>query len=98
MKREMSLVEVNINPIMLEDPVRIAWYGVLVVVGIFVGLAIALKLVKRYQLTSSEFMSFFTVAFLGGIIGARLVHVIDTLEFYLARPELIPQIWLGGFS
>ena len=83
---------------MLEDPVRIAWYGVLVVGGILVGLAIALKLAKSYQLTPSQLLSFFTAAFVGGIIGARLIHVIDTLDLYLARPELIPQIWLGGFS
>lgn len=90
--------EIEMNPMLLENLLSIAWYGVLVVVGILVGLAIALILLKRYQLTTSEFMSFFIIAFVGGIVGARLVHVIDTLEFYMAQPELIPQIWLGGFS
>jgi phosphatidylglycerol:prolipoprotein diacylglycerol transferase len=90
--------EININPIMVEDPVRIAWYGVLVVTGIVVGLSLALKLAKSYELTPPQIMSFFGVLFWGGIIGARLVHVINAHELYLAYPELIPQIWRGGFS
>jgi phosphatidylglycerol:prolipoprotein diacylglycerol transferase len=43
-------------------------------------------------------MSVFGVLFAGGVIGARLVHVIDRFDFYLAHPELIHQIWRGGFS
>lgn len=91
-------IDIIIDPIILQDPVRIPWYGVLVVSGIVVGLAIALKLAKIYQLTPSQIMSLFVVLFAGGIIGARLVHVIDALDFYRAHPELIHQIWRGGFS
>ncbi|MCL0077378.1 prolipoprotein diacylglyceryl transferase [Dehalococcoidia bacterium] len=94
----MSLVEININPIMLEEPVRISWYGVFIIAAIILGLSLALKLAKRYEVTPSQILSFFVAAFLGGVIGARLVHVVCALDFYLARPELIPQIWLGGFS
>jgi phosphatidylglycerol:prolipoprotein diacylglycerol transferase len=92
------MVEINLNPILLEDPVRIAWYGVLVVAGIVVGLAIALKLGKRCELTPSQIISPFVALFVGGIIGARLVHVIDAFDFYLAHPELILRFDLGGFS
>jgi phosphatidylglycerol:prolipoprotein diacylglycerol transferase len=91
-------IEININPTLLEDPVWIPWYGVLVASGIVVGLAIALKLAKSYELTPSQILSFFGFLFAGGLIGARLVHVIDALDFYLAHPELIHQIWRGGFS
>ncbi|MCL0084505.1 prolipoprotein diacylglyceryl transferase, partial [Dehalococcoidia bacterium] len=92
------MIEININPIMLEEPVRISWYGVFIIAAIILGLSLALKLAKRYEVTPSQILSFFVAAFLGGIIGARLVHVVCALDFYLAHAELIPQIWLGGFS
>ena len=33
-----------------------------------------------------------------GIIGARLVHVVDQLPYYLAHPEQVLFIWTGGIA
>ena len=35
---------------------------------------------------------------MGGIIGARAVHVIDQLSYYLQHPEQIFFIWTGGIA
>ena len=35
---------------------------------------------------------------IAGIVGARLVHVIDQLTYYLSHPEQILFIWTGGIA
>jgi prolipoprotein diacylglyceryl transferase len=35
---------------------------------------------------------------IGGIVGARLVHVIDQWQYYIAHPEQIFFIWTGGIA
>jgi phosphatidylglycerol:prolipoprotein diacylglycerol transferase len=37
-------------------------------------------------------------AIVGGVIGARIYHVIHQWNFYSANPSLIPQVWNGGLG
>lgn len=82
----------------MEVPFRIAWYGILIIAALALSLFIALKLAKKYDLDSSHVLSLSLATIPGGLIGARLFHVIDKFDFYLANPKLIPLFWEGGFS
>jgi phosphatidylglycerol:prolipoprotein diacylglycerol transferase len=35
---------------------------------------------------------------IGGVVGARLYHVIHEWAYYAAHPALIPQVWIGGLG
>ena len=37
-------------------------------------------------------------AIIGGIVGARLVHVVDNWSFYQANPGQVIAIWSGGIG
>ena len=37
-------------------------------------------------------------AIIGGVIGARVIHVIDNLDFYTDNPSQIIAIWAGGIG
>ncbi len=80
-------------------PVRVYWYGLLFVVGISVGYAIAKRLWKKY-IPSAE-NDFFDIAFwmlVAGIAGARLYHVLNEIGYYTSFPGEIFALWKGGLA
>ena len=68
----------------------------------FVAVAVAVILVGRWAPTrgvrSDDVYSIATWAIVFGVIGARLVHVIDELDFYTGSPGQILAIWEGGIG
>jgi len=68
-------------------------------VGIFFGVWLPVRLLKA-RVPEDALYAVATPAVIGGIIGARLFHVIDcwSLCGYDKDPLLIPQIWNGGIA
>lgn len=91
-------IEIGLNPYLIETPFRLHWYLVLLLIGLILGGFIALKLAKRYGLTSSRTLFFLLAAIPGGLIGARLFHVADTFHLYRDNLILILRFWEGGFA
>jgi len=68
------------------------------VLGIVVAVLLTLRLAKRAGISEE---SIFTSAFcivLFGLIGARLVHVLDNLDLYGDDPASIFAFWEGGLA
>lgn len=90
---------IEIDPVLLNlGPFTIRWSGLMIAVGIVAGLAIAIRETRRRRLPED---ATFACAFWGifaGIIGARLLHVVDRLDFYLQNPELIIGLQPGGLA
>lgn len=76
-----------------------AWHGIFTAVGIFFGVALPVRLL-RGRVAEDALYAVATPAVIGGIIGARLFHVIDcwSLCGYDTNPLLIFQIWTGGIA
>jgi len=91
------VIELPFDPNVHIGPITLAWHGIFTAVGIFFGAALALRLI-RDRVSEDDGYAVATWGVVGGILGARVVHVIDHLPFYLEHPEQIPQIWTGGIA
>lgn len=73
-------------------------YGLVIGIAIVMGLWLMEIQAKKQHLKADDFYSLSWVILLGGIIGARLYHVI--MEFNLYQDQLwqILKVWQGGMS
>ena len=92
----------RISPVIVQlGPIALRWYGLMYLVGYFVGFQLAVKRIERgaTRLTRRQLDTLVGYLFIGMLVGARLVYVIvyDSAE-YRAHPLEIFAIWRGGLS
>jgi phosphatidylglycerol:prolipoprotein diacylglycerol transferase len=95
----MFQFEIGIDPIIAEiGPFALRWYTLAIMVAIAIAVIFTRYEFKRRGLRVRDFdmLVFFTVA--GGIIGARLFHVIDHPDRYLSDPARILAFHQGGLA
>jgi phosphatidylglycerol:prolipoprotein diacylglycerol transferase len=91
------MIEIPFDPNIHVGPLAIAWHGIFTAVGILFGVWLPLKLV-RPRISDEDATAVATWGVVAGIIGARLVHVIDQWQYYLANPLQVFLIWTGGIA
>ncbi|MFA4941856.1 MAG: prolipoprotein diacylglyceryl transferase [Patescibacteria group bacterium] len=89
----------NPNPIFLSfGPLHIYWYGLFIVIGIMMALAIYLKIAPYYNLKKDTIIDLVFWAVIFGIIGARIYHVVLEWSYYYKYPLDIFKVWQGGLA
>ncbi len=98
------MIQIPFDPEVHIGPLALAWHGIFTAVGIFFGVWLAVRLL-RGRVTEDAGYSVATWAVVGGIVGARLLHVMDCWvpgpscgEGYAADPIRILEIWTGGIA
>lgn len=95
----MNAVVGSIDPIAFRlGPIEVAWYGLIIVVGMFVAVWLSMKEANKRGI-GEEFiidLAFWIIP--AGIIGARLYYVLFELPTYLANPIKIFYFWEGGLA
>jgi phosphatidylglycerol:prolipoprotein diacylglycerol transferase len=90
---------VNVDPNLLTiGPFVLSWHGLFSAVGLGAGIWIAVRLLRGSVIPEDEVMSTAFWCTIGGLIGARLFHVVDQWDYYSQR---LPQIMLlneGGIA
>lgn len=87
------------NPVLLDlGFVKIYWYSVMILLGIFIGGNIALKEAKRYKLTEDYMSNMILYLIIYSILGARIYYVIFNWEYYGNNIVDIFKIWEGGLA
>ncbi len=78
--------------------IQIYWYSITMFLGVLCGIIIAYIEIKRKKIDVSKFenMAFFAILF--GFIGARIYYVLFNLDYYLANPIEIVEVWNGGLA
>lgn len=93
-------IVINIDPIIAQvGPLVFRWYGLMYVVGIAVGLWIAMPYARQRGLTEDDIWAAVWPSVIAGFIGARLYYVAQQpLGPYLAEPWRIFATWEGGMA
>lgn len=95
----MNGIVIDINPTILHfGHFMINWYSVIVILAIIAAVAISIRESKRKGIPTEVMYSLVPWVLLGGIVGARLFHVIDRWEIYAGNPFQIFALWQGGLA
>ena len=75
----------------------LAWHSFFAIVGMLVGVVLSVRLIRdRVPLDRGYSIAAWAVG--SGFVGARLLHVAERWDVYLADPGRIVAVWDGGSS
>jgi phosphatidylglycerol:prolipoprotein diacylglycerol transferase len=90
-------LELPFDPTLALGPFRIAWHSVLALVGMGVGSWLSIRLARR--LVKDERIYPFAIAVvIGGLVAARIGHIVDNWPQYGAHPDQLVAFWNGGVA
>lgn len=93
------VVTINVDPVAIHlGPFAIAWYGLAVGLGIGAGIWLTFREAQRKGLNTDAVADLVWWVLLGGIVGARLFHVIDRWDLYARNPLLALDLHNGGLA
>jgi len=73
-------------------------YGFLIGVGVLVGAGVCARMAGLVKLKAEDVWDGLLWVVGGGVVGARLYHVVDYWQYYMANPGEILAIWYGGLG
>ena len=90
----------NINPVAfnLFGKIEIRWYGILIALGLVLAIVLAYYIAKYRNLKADEIINFAPFAIIGGVLGARLLHVLVNISYYSKHPSYIFAFRQGGLA
>ena len=93
------MIDIVVGPnVISSGPLVLSWHGLFSLIAV----ATAVYLVGRWApmrgIDPDDIYSIAVWAIIGGIVGARLVHVVDNWSFYQANPSQVIAIWSGGIG
>lgn len=95
----MESIVVAVDPVIFRySSIAIRWYGVAIAVGIALGIWVALREARRLGLDEDAVYNTALWGVVGGLLGARLFHVLDRIDFYIQNPATVLSIQQGGLA
>ncbi len=89
----------TIPPVIIVGPLTLHLYGLLLGLGFVAALQVISQINKHTSMLCEKNLNLLVwIAVAGGIVGARLYHVVDQWMYYRAHVALIPQVWRGGLG
>ena len=90
---------INIDPnLVVLGPFVLSWHGLFSAVGLGAGIWIAVRLLQGSVVPEDEVMTTAFWCTIGGLVGARLFHVVDQWPYYAQRPLQILMLNEGGIA
>ena len=92
-------IGIGINPDILNTGTFIlSWHGALTFVAVATAVVLVARWGRREGILSDMVYAVAIWAVIGGILGARAIHVIDRWEVYGQNPGQIIAVWHGGIA
>jgi len=95
----MNGITINIDPIIVQvGAFELRWYSLAIMAAVLAAVLIAAQQARKRGIATEEIFSLAVWAIAGGIIGARLFHVIDQFGYYASHPAQILAFQQGGLA
>ncbi len=88
---------ISLTPYAFGSPF-ITWAGLSTLAGLLIGGALFVRASAQLGATRRDAFAIVVAASLGGIAGARLLHIADYAAFYADAPFQALYLWNGGLS
>lgn len=93
------IIDVTFDPIIARlGPVELGWHGIFTALAVVAAVWLGLRRAERRGLPAEPLGRVATWALVGGVLGARLFHVLDHLPYYRANPLEGLAVWEGGIA
>ena len=97
------LIKIGIDPVLVtiggSNGLKIHWYGIMIAIGLYAGIQVALRDAPRRGINRDQLMNVALLAAILGIVGGRLYYVVqNNPSFYLHHPTEILAVWQGGMA
>ena len=73
-------------------------YGLIVGVAVWVAVEVAVRIGKRHKIDERAIWAAAMWAVVGGVVGARVYHVIDQWSYYAQHLVEVGYLWQGGLG
>lgn len=91
--------DIILNPILYSiGGIHIRWYGLIIALAIFIASGWLFKLVRQAKLSIQQTETLLWSSIVGGIIGARLIYVVQNISYYSHNIGDIINLTQGGLS
>jgi phosphatidylglycerol:prolipoprotein diacylglycerol transferase len=93
------MIKIPFHPMIFEfEYLALSWHGFFSLIGVLAAIYIVIKQSRKVGIDDDLIFNVASWGIIGGILGARLVHIIDNLDYYLENPLYFIYIWKGGIG
>ena len=93
------MLEIRVDPVIFEvGSLVVSWHGVFSVVAVAAAVFLVARWAPRYGISKDSVYETAIWVIIGGVLGARIVAIIDDLGYYGDNPLQLVAIWRGGVA
>ncbi len=91
------MIEIPFDPSLMLGSLRVSWHSLFSYVGLLAGAWLSFRC-ARYLVKDQRIYPFAIAVVVGGLVGARLMHLLDSWPRYAGNPSEALAIWNGGIG
>lgn len=95
----MNGITIGTDPMIAHlGPFMLSWYNLFFGLAVLAGGWLGLREARRKGIDPDKMQSLILWGLLGGLVGARLFHVVDRWDLYASDPVSALYVWEGGLA